>query len=79
MLKVVLDIPVVRRIGSVKAQKPIDCPGKESMITKQEMAKTMQFSTFSFTAIDIVASIKDLTCFSTFLVDRIFGICEMST
>jgi hypothetical protein len=47
-LKVVLDIPVVRRIGSVKAQKPIDCPGRESMITAQEMAKTTQFSTFPF-------------------------------
>jgi hypothetical protein len=43
-LKVVLDISVIRKIGSVKAQNPIDCPGKANMITMHEIAKIIQLS-----------------------------------
>jgi hypothetical protein len=38
-LNVVRDRPVVRKIGSVKAQNPIDCPGREHITSAHAMAK----------------------------------------
>jgi hypothetical protein len=60
VLKVVLDKPVVRRIGSVNAQNPVDCPGRENITKAHEITKIKQFFILLFTALNVALIYKKI-------------------